>query len=72
MFNRFSERAKQAIQIANNEAKDMKHHYIGTEHVVLGVIKTVDGNGSKLLKKMAVDYDVLKKRLWDLLERGIV
>ncbi len=39
MFNRFSERAKQAIQIANNEAKDMKHHYIGTEHVVLGVIK---------------------------------
>ena len=70
MFNRFSERAKQAIQIANNEAKDMKHHYIGTEHVVLGVIKTTDGNGSKLLKKMDVEYDVLKKEIMGSVGEG--
>jgi len=59
MFDRFSERAIKTVDEAACEAKKMKHHYIGTEHIVLGVMKIEEGSGSKLLKNMGVDYAVL-------------
>ncbi len=55
MFERFTDRARKVMALANQEAQRFNHEYIGTEHILLGLIKEGTGVGATVLKKMNVD-----------------
>ena len=49
MFERFTERARQAIVLAQEEARDLKHNYIGTEHILAGLVRENEGIAARVL-----------------------
>ena len=57
MFGRFTERAQKAILLAQEEAKKLKHNYVGTEHILLGLIAEDVGVGALSLKEFGVNID---------------
>ncbi len=52
MFGRFTERAQKAILLAQEEAKDLRHNYVGTEHILLGLLKEGEGWRFLLMRKL--------------------
>ncbi len=56
MFERFTERARQVVVLAQDEARVLKHNYIGTEHLLLGLLREEEGLAARVL--MALDVDV--------------
>lgn len=61
MYERFTDRARRVMQLANQEAQRFNHEYISTEHILLGLIKEGSGVGSCVLKNL--DVDLRKVRL---------
>ncbi len=57
MFDKFTNRAKQVIKLAKKEAQKLNHNYLGTEHVLLGLLKLGQGIAVNVLKNVGVDYD---------------
>ena len=57
MFNKFTNRARQVIILARNEADHFNHNYVGTEHILLGLIKLGQGVAVNVLKKMGLDFE---------------
>lgn len=55
MFNRFTERAKKVIFLAREEARRLDHDYLGTEHILLGLIREGEGIGAAALQNLAID-----------------
>ena len=49
MFERFTERARQVIVLAQEEARTLRHNYIGTEHLLLGLLREADGVAARVL-----------------------
>ena len=60
-FDKFSERARNVLVIAQKEAKRNKNNFIGTEHLLAGLIKEREGNAAKILKRLGVDLETLMK-----------
>ena len=65
MFNRFTERARKVIILAKEEARRFNHDYIGTEHLLLGILKEGEGIGIKILQNLNCDLVKLKKAIED-------
>src|SRR5678815_2490452 len=61
MFERFTDRARKVMALANQEAQRFNHEYIGTEHILLGIVKEGTGVGANVLKNL--DLDLRKVRL---------
>ncbi|MBL7189825.1 MAG: ATP-dependent Clp protease ATP-binding subunit [Phycisphaerae bacterium] len=61
MFERFTDRARKVMALANQEAQRFNHEYIGTEHILLGLVKEASGVGATVLKNL--DVDIKKLRL---------
>src|SRR2546426_8159831 len=61
MFERFTDRARKVMALANQEAQRFNHEYIGTEHILLGLVKEGSGVGANVLKNL--DVDLRKNRL---------
>src|SRR5438045_1945751 len=61
MYERFTDRARKVMQLANQEAQRFNHEYIGTEHILLGLIKEGSGVAANVLKNL--DVDLRKVRL---------
>ena len=57
MYERFTDPARRVLQLANDEAKRFKHEYIGTEHILLGVLQQEGSIGSKILRNAGVTLD---------------
>lgn len=57
MFERFSERARQVVVLAHDEARALGHDYIGTEHLLLGLLREEEGIAARSLEALGVDYD---------------
>jgi ATP-dependent Clp protease ATP-binding subunit ClpC len=55
MFERFTDRARKVMQLANQEAQRFNHEYIGTEHVLLGLVKEGSGVAANVLKNLEID-----------------
>src|SRR5262245_45865258 len=60
MYERFTDRARKVMQLANHEAQRFRHEYIGTEHILLGLIKEGSGVAANVMKNL--DLDVAKVR----------
>src|SRR5881409_1210271 len=61
MFERFTDRARKVMALANQEAQRFNHEYIGTEHILLGLVKEGSGVAANVLKNL--DVDLRKIRL---------
>ncbi len=62
-FERFSDPAKKALTLSQEEAERAGHHYIGTEHLALGLIRTADGLAAQALGRLGVQPDGLRSAL---------
>ena len=60
MFERFTDRARKVMSLANQKAQRFNHEYIDTEHILLGLIKEDSGVGATVLKKLDVDIKKLR------------
>ncbi|MFU0520200.1 Clp protease N-terminal domain-containing protein, partial [Gardnerella swidsinskii] len=67
MFERFTDRARRVIVLAQEEARSLQHNYIGTEHILLGLIREGEGVGTQVLIKMEVDLGDLRSTTVDLI-----
>ncbi len=59
MFDKFTNRAKQVIKLAKREAQRLNHNYLGTEHILLGLMKLGQGIAVNVLKNMNIEYDTV-------------
>lgn len=57
MFERFTDKARKVMAIANEQVKLFNHQYIGTEHIFLALIKEDDSTGTAVLKNLGVDIE---------------
>jgi ATP-dependent Clp protease ATP-binding subunit ClpC len=70
MFERFTDRARKVMALANQEAQRFNHEYIGTEHILLGLIKEGTGVGATVLKKMNVDLRKVRLEVEKMVKSG--
>nr|WP_069651024.1 ATP-dependent Clp protease ATP-binding subunit [Caloranaerobacter ferrireducens] len=70
MFGRFTERAQKVILFAQEEAKQLKHNYVGTEHLLLGLIKEGEGIAARVLTNLGVDLDKVRQKIINLIGYG--
>ena len=70
LYERFTERARKVMQLANNEAQRFNHEYIGTEHILLGLIKEARGVAGSILAIMAVDLHKVRTEVEKLVQSG--
>lgn len=63
MFERFTERARKVIVLAQEEARDFRHNYIGTEHLLLGLLKEREGVAARALKAMNVSLGSVREQV---------
>ncbi len=70
MFNRFTERARKVIILAKEEAKRFNHDYIGTEHILLGLIREGEGVASAVLQNLGLTSDNIRMEIEKLVQPG--
>ena len=70
IFERFSERARRAMVLAQDEARALNHDYIGTEHVLLGLIQEGDGVGAKALANVGISAPAVRAVIEETIGRG--
>ena len=70
MFDRFTNRARQVIIIARKEADRFHHNYIGTEHILLGLIKLGQGVAVNVLRRMGLDFETVRKEVEKAVGKG--
>ncbi len=70
MFERFTDRARKVMALANQEAQRFNHEYIGTEHILLGLVKEGSGVGATVLKNQDVDIKKLRLEVEKLVKSG--
>ena len=70
MFNRFTQRAQKVLQLAQEEAIRMKHESIGTEHILLGLIREGGGIAAKALEAIEVDFSTIEEGVEKLVGSG--
>ena len=63
MYERFTDRARKVMQLANQEAQRFNHEYIGTEHVLLGLVKEGSGVAANVLKNLDIDLRKIRREL---------
>jgi ATP-dependent Clp protease ATP-binding subunit ClpC len=62
-FKKFDQHALKVLEIAHQEAEHRGHHYIGTEHLLLGVINEKDGEGAQILERLGVSAEQVSKNV---------
>jgi ATP-dependent Clp protease ATP-binding subunit ClpC len=70
MFERFTERARRVVVLAQQEARMLNHNYIGTEHILLGLIREGDGVAARALTTMGISLDAVRQAVEDIIGRG--
>jgi ATP-dependent Clp protease ATP-binding subunit ClpC len=70
MFDKFTNRAKQVIKLAKKEAQRLNHNYLGTEHILLGLLKLGQGVAVNVLRNLNIDYDTVRQEIEKLVGYG--
>ncbi|MDO8580032.1 MAG: Clp protease N-terminal domain-containing protein, partial [Candidatus Omnitrophota bacterium] len=70
MFNRFTERARKVIVYAKEEARRFNHDYIGTEHLLLGLVREGEGVAAAVLQKLGLDLETIRIEVEKLVQPG--
>src|SRR6266849_5112406 len=67
MFERFTDRARRVVVLAQEEARMLNHNYIGTEHILLGLIREGEGVAAQVLVKLGADLNRVRQQVIQLL-----
>src|SRR3990170_6854027 len=67
MFERFTDRARRVVVLAQEEARMLNHNYIGTEHILLGLIREGEGVAAQVLIKLGADLNRVRQQVLQLL-----
>ena len=70
MFDRFTDRARRVVVLAQDEARMLKHNYIGTEHLLLGLIHEGEGVAAKALESLGISLDAVRQEVEEIIGRG--
>ncbi len=70
IYERFTDRARKVLQLANQEAQRLNHEYVGTEHILLGLIKEGTGVAANVLKNLDVDLRKIRLEVEKLVQSG--
>ena len=70
MFERLTDRARKVMALANQEAQRFNHEYIGTEHILLGLVKEGSGVGANVLKHLEIDLRKVRLEVEKLVKSG--
>src|SRR5208283_3795648 len=70
MFERFTDRARKVMALANQEAQRFNHEYVGTEHIVLGLVREGSGVAAVVLKGLEVDLRKIRLEVEKLIQSG--
>jgi ATP-dependent Clp protease ATP-binding subunit ClpC len=70
MFERFSQRARRVVVLAQEEARLLNHNYIGTEHILLGLIREGEGVAAKALESLGISLDAVRQQVEKIIGRG--
>ncbi|MGX6968501.1 ATP-dependent Clp protease ATP-binding subunit [Corynebacterium sp. c7Ub_26] len=70
MFERFTDRARRVVVLAQEEARALNHNYIGTEHILLGLIREGEGVAAKALESMGISREAVRSEVEDIIGKG--
>jgi ATP-dependent Clp protease ATP-binding subunit ClpC len=70
MFERFTDKARRVVVLAQEEARLLNHNYIGTEHVLLGLVREGEGLAAKALTTMGIGLDAVRGQVEEVIGRG--
>jgi ATP-dependent Clp protease ATP-binding subunit ClpC len=70
MFERFTDRARRVVVLAQDEARRLNHNYIGTEHILLGLIHEGDGVAAKALESLGISLDAVRQQVEEIIGQG--
>ena len=70
MFEQFTERARQAVVYAQDEARGLKHNYLGTEHLLLGLLREQEGLASRVLESLGIAIDEVRGQVARIVGQG--
>src|SRR5256885_3713019 len=70
MFDRFTERARKVMSLARQEAQRFNHDYIGTEHILLGLVQEGSGVAAQVLKNMGIDLNKIRTEVEKIVKTG--
>src|SRR5438093_643216 len=70
MYERFADRARKVMQLANQEAQRFNHEYIGTEHILLGLVKEGSGVAANVLKNLDIDLRKIRLEVEKIVQTG--
>lgn len=68
MFERFTDRSRRVLAYAQEEARDLNHAFIGTEHILLGLLRVSDGVAARALESVGVTYDDVRAQVVEMTE----
>ena len=69
-FEKFSERARRVLSLAQEEAQRFNHNYIGTEHILLGLVRETDGTAAKVLASLAIELGKVRSAVEFIIGKG--
>ncbi len=70
MFERFTERARQVVVLAQEEARTLKHNYIGTEHILLGLLREEEGLAARVLESLEITVERVRAQVVRIVGSG--
>ncbi len=70
MFERFTDRARRVVVLAQEEARMLHHNYIGTEHLLLGLIREGEGVAAKALESIGIDLAAVRQQVEEIIGQG--
>ncbi len=70
MFERFTDRARRVVVLAQEEARMLNHNYIGTEHILLGLIHEGEGVAAKALESMNISLEAVRQQVEEIIGQG--
>src|SRR5919108_4748377 len=70
MFERFTERARQVVVLAQDEARRLQHNYIGTEHLLLGLLREEEGIAARVLEGLDISVEEVRAEIARIIGRG--
>ena len=70
MFERFTERGRQVIVLAQDEARALRHNYIGTEHLLLGLLREEEGIAARVLESLCIGLDDVRAQVARIVGEG--
>src|ERR1700734_1179622 len=70
MFERFTNRARRVVVLAQEEARMLNHNYVGTEHILLGLIHEGQGTAAKALESLGIGLDMVRREVEEVIGEG--